>query len=328
MADKFKAILVDKHEGMLTIDIASLSDSDLMAGPVTVAVECSTLNYKDGLGLADKAPIFKTLPMIPGVDFAGQVLTSDDERYKPGDKVVLNGWGVGESHFGGYAARARVDADWLVPLPDGLTARDAMAIGTAGYTSMLSVMALEKMGLTPSSGEILVTGAAGGVGSVAVALLAKLGYSVVASTGRVSETEYLKALGASEVVDRSMFADKPKPLTKSRWAGAIDAVGSVTLANVLSQMNYRGVVAACGLAQGMDLPTTVAPFILRGVRLIGIDSVNCPYDERAEAWRRLAIDLDLDKLNAMVTTIGLDEVPVFAEKIVAGEVRGRIVVEL
>jgi acrylyl-CoA reductase (NADPH) len=328
MTDQFKAILVDKHEGMPTIDIASLDEADLMPGSVTVKVEYSCLNYKDGLGLTDKAPIYKSLPMIPGVDFAGEVAYSEDERYKPGDKVVLNGWGVGERHFGGYAGLARVDADWLVPLPDGLTTKDAMAIGTAGYTSMLCVMALEDHGVAPDKGDVLVTGAAGGVGSVAIALLAGLGFKVAASTGRTDEADYLKSLGAAEIIDRAEFSGAPKPLAKSRWAGAVDAVGSNTLANVLSQMNYGGTVAACGLAQGMDLPASVAPFILRGVKLIGIDSVMCPFETRSRAWARLAKDLDIAKLNAMVTEIGLADVPAQAERIIDGAVRGRVVIKL
>ena len=328
MGAPFKAIIADKHEGMLTIDVSTMNDDELMEGTVTVAVEYSTLNYKDGLGLTGKAPIYKSLPMVPGVDFSGEVLTSEDKDYKPGDKVVLNGWGVGESHFGGYAEHARVPGEWLVPLPEGLSTADAMAIGTAGYTSMLSVMALEEAGVTPEDGEILVTGAAGGVGSVAIALLAKLGYTVVASTGRTSEEAYLKDLGASEIIDRELFSTPPKPLAKSRWAGAVDAVGSVTLANILSQMKYGGVVTACGLAQGMDLPASVAPFILRGVKLIGIDSVMRPRDQRIEAWQRLAQDLDMTKLETMMTTIPLEDVPEYAAQIVEGQVRGRIVVKL
>lgn len=328
MTDTFKAILVDKHEGMLTIDIADLSDKDLMDGDVTVGVEYSTLNYKDGLALTDKSPILRSYPMIPGVDFAGKVISSDNERYKPGDRVVLNGWGVGEGHFGGYAGHARVKSEWLVPLPDAISTKDAMAIGTAGYTSMLCVLALEKAGITPDRGDILVTGASGGVGSVAIAILAKLGYTVVAATGRMAEENYLKGLGAAQVIDRSELATPPKPLAKTRWAGAIDAAGSVTLANVLSQTGYGGVVAACGLAHGMDLPTSVAPFILRGVSLIGIDSVQRPYEDRVEAWDRLAKDLDPAKLQDMVTTISLDDVPEYAGKIVEGQVRGRVVIKL
>jgi acrylyl-CoA reductase (NADPH) len=328
MSAPFKAIIADKHEGMLTIDVSTMSDDELMEGTVMVAVEYSTLNYKDGLGLSGKAPIFKSFPMVPGVDFSGEVITSQDNNYKPGDKVILNGWGVGESHFGGYAEHARVPGEWLVPLPEGLSTADAMAIGTAGYTSMLSVMALEAAGVKPDAGEILVTGAAGGVGSVAIALLAKLGYTVVASTGRMSEEAYLKGLGASEIIDRELLSTPPKPLAKSRWAGAIDVAGSVTLANILSQMKYGGVVAACGLAQGMDLPASVAPFILRGVKLIGIDSVMRPRDQRIKAWQRLAQDLDMSKLETMVTTISLEAVPEYAAQIVEGKVKGRIVVKI
>lgn len=328
MSETFKAIIANEHEGMLTIDISTLNDDELMAGNVTIAVEYSSLNYKDGLGLAGKAPIFKSFPMVPGVDFAGEVMTSEDGDYKPGDKVILNGWGVGEKHFGGYAQRARVQGEWLVPLPDGLSTADAMAIGTAGYTSMLSVMALEDAGVKPEDGEILVTGAAGGVGSVAIALLAKLGYTVVASTGRMSQEAYLKALGAAEVIDRELLSTPPKPLARSRWAGAIDVAGSVTLANILSQMKYGGVVTACGLAQGMDLPTSVAPFILRGIKLIGIDSVMCPREQRLKAWQRLAQDLDMSRLETMVTTISLEDVPEHAAQIVEGQIKGRIVIKL
>jgi acrylyl-CoA reductase (NADPH) len=299
-----------------------------MEGDVTVAVAHSTVNYKDGLAITGKAPVVRKFPLIPGIDFAGTVTASTHAGIKPGDKVVLNGWGVGESHNGGLAGRARVKGDWLVPLPEGLDLAHAMAIGTAGYTAMLCVMALEEQGVEPASGEVLVTGAAGGVGSVAVALLAKLGYTVVASTGRTSEEDYLKQLGASTVIDRAEFATPVKPLSRSRWAGAVDVAGSTTLANVLSQMNYGGTVAACGLAQGMDLPTSVAPFILRGAKLIGIDSVMCPKPRRIAAWQRLARDLDMSKLDAMTTHIGLDDVQQAAADILAGKIRGRLVVDL
>lgn len=328
MSDRFKAIQVDRYEGLLTIDITTMAEAELMPGDVTVEVEYSGLNYKDGLGLCDKAPIYKTLPMVPGVDFAGRVLKSDNPGFKPGDAVILTGHGVGESHFGGYAERARLPGEWLVKCPDGLTTRDAMAIGTAGFTSMLCVLALEEYGVTPKSGDVLVTGAAGGVGSLAVALLAKRGFKVTASTGRPEEEKYLKELGASTVIGREDFADKPRPLASTRWAAAVDVAGSVTLANVLSQMDYGGVVAACGLAQGMDLPATVAPFILRGVKLVGVDSVYCPKDKRVAAWKALATELDRDLLARMTVAVPLDEVREHASDIVAGKVKGRVLVEI
>ncbi len=276
MSDTFRAIQIDKVDDKQTAKLVTLTDADLMEGDVTVNVTHSTVNYKDGLALTAKAPIIRKFPLIPGIDFAGTVAASDNAEYKPGDAVILNGWGVGEGHSGGLAERARVKGDWLVKMPKGMDAAHAMAIGTAGYTSMLCVMALEDQGITPASGEVLVTGAAGGVGSVAIAILSKLGYSVTASTGRTSEEAFLKGLGASSIVNREEFNTPPKPLAKSRWAACIDAVGSTTLANVLSQMNYGGVVAACGLAQGMDLPASVAPFILRGVKLIGVDFGDVP----------------------------------------------------
>ena len=328
MTDTFRAIVVDKAESGQTVTIKSLTEADLMEGDVTADVEWTTVNYKDGLALTGKAPVVRKFPLIPGIDFAGTVRSSDNPGFKPGDKVVLNGWGVGEGHNGGYAGRARVKGDWLVKLPKGLDARQAMAIGTAGYTAMLCVMALEEQGVKPSDGEVLVTGAAGGVGTVAIALLSKLGYAVTASTGRLSEEAFLKGLGASAVIDRSEFAGAPKPLAKTRWAAAVDAVGSTTLANVLSQMKYGGVVAACGLAQGMDLPGSVAPFILRAVKLIGIDSVMCPRQRREEAWRRLARDLDLKKLESLTSEATLDDVPSLGEQIIAGKVRGRVVVKV
>lgn len=328
MPDTFRAILAEKSAGGQTIRFADLGEADLMEGDVTVDVEYSTVNYKDGLAVAGKAPIVRKHPLIPGIDFAGTVRQSSHQGFAAGDKVVLNGWGVGETHHGGYAGRARVPGDWLVKLPDGLDTARAMAIGTAGYTAMLAVMALEGEGVKPGDGEVLVTGAAGGVGSVAIAVLSKLGYQVVASTGRTSEADYLKRLGAAGIIDRNELNVPPKPLAKMRWAGAVDAVGSTTLANVLSQVKYGGTVAACGLAQGMDLPTSVAPFILRAVKLIGIDSVMCPMPRRSEAWRRLANDLDLGKLDAMTSRIGLNDVPRLAEEIIAGKVRGRVVVEV
>jgi acrylyl-CoA reductase (NADPH) len=328
MTDTFRAIVVDKADSGQTAAIKPLGDADLMEGDVTVDVEWTTVNYKDGLALTGKAPVVRKFPLVPGIDFAGTVRASDNPDFRPGDKVVLNGWGVGEGHNGGHAERARVKGDWLVRLPKGLDARQTMAIGTAGYTAMLCVMALEEQGVKPADGDLLVTGAAGGVGTVAISLLSKLGYAVTASTGRLSEEDFLKGLGASAVIDRNTFNATPKPLAKTRWAGAVDAVGSTTLANVLSQMKYGGVVAACGLAQGMDLPGSVAPFILRAVRLVGIDSVMCPRPRREEAWRRLARDLDLGKLESLTTEATLDEVPALGERIIAGKVRGRIVVKV
>lgn len=328
MSGTFRAIQINKTDDKQTAALVELSDADLMDGDVTVDISHSTLNYKDGLALTAKAPIIRKFPLTPGIDFAGTVSTSDNPDYKPGDAVILNGWGVGEGHSGGFAERARVKGDWLVKMPDGMTAAHAMAIGTAGYTSMLCVMALEDAGITPDSGEILVTGAAGGVGSVAIAILSKLGYSVTASTGRTSEEAFLKGLGASSIIDREEFNTPPKPLAKSRWAGCVDAVGSTTLANVLSQMNYGGAVAACGLAQGMDLPASVAPFILRGVKLLGVDSVMCPKPRREQAWARLATDLDMAKLDSLTTHIKLDDVIAAGADIMSGKVRGRIVVDI
>jgi acrylyl-CoA reductase (NADPH) len=328
MPDTFRAIRVSKTEAGQTVEFADLTEADLMDGDVTVDVEYSTVNYKDALALTGKAPIIRKFPLIPGIDFAGTVRTSNAPDIAAGEKVILNGWGVGESHHGGFAGRARVRADWLVKVPDGLDTARAMAIGTAGYTAMLCVMALEDQGVKPGDGEIVVTGAAGGVGSVAIALLSKLGFSVAASTGRTQEADFLKSLGAASVIDRADLGGPVKMLAKSRWAGAVDAVGSTTLANVLSQMNYGGTVAACGLAQGLDLPTSVAPFILRAVKLIGIDSVMCPMPRRSEAWRRLGRDLDLARLDALTTQVKLEDVPRLAEGLLAGKVRGRTVVDI
>ncbi|KWV61085.1 NADPH:quinone dehydrogenase [Bradyrhizobium macuxiense] len=324
----FKAIRIDKADKGTTAALTQFDDAELMDGDVTVRVEWSTLNYKDGLALTGKAPVVRRFPMIAGIDFAGIVEQSGHPDWKAGDKVVCNGWGMGETHLGAYAEKARVKGDWLVRLPDGISARDAMAVGTAGYTAMLSVLALEKHGLTPKSGPVVVTGAAGGVGSVAIAVLSKLGYHVIASTGRVSETDYLKGLGASEVIDRAELSGPAKPLAKERWAGGIDSVGSTTLANLVSMTRYGGAVAACGLAAGMDLPTSVAPFILRGVCLLGIDSVMCPIELRRTAWRRLASDLDKVKLADITREIALDEVIGYGPKILGGEVRGRVVVKI
>ncbi len=324
----FKAIVIDKADTGQTVRLTDFDEKDLMDGDVTVRVEWSTVNYKDGLAITGKAPVVRRFPMIAGVDFAGTVESSTHPKWKPGDQVVHNGWGLGETHLGAYAEKARVKGDWLVRRPVGISARDAMAIGTAGYTAMLAVMALERAGIDPSRGPVIVTGAAGGVGSVAVALLAKLGYTVAASTGRTEEAAYLKSLGASEIINRSELTGSPRPLAKERWAGGIDAVGSTTLANVLSMTRYDGAVAACGLAGGMDLPTTVAPFILRGVSLIGIDSVMCPLPQREAAWRRLEADLDRGKIAAMANEIGLDDVIAAGRRIVEGKVRGRIVVKI
>ena len=324
----FKAIVIDKTGKGQKVALTDFDEKDLMEGDVTIRVEWSTVNYKDGLAITGKAPVVRRFPMIPGVDLAGTVDTSSHPSWKPGDKVICNGWGLGETHLGAYAEKAQVKGEWLVPLPAGISTRDAMAIGTAGYTAMLSVMALERHGITPDRGPVIVTGAAGGVGSVAVALLAKLGYRVIASTGRMNEADYLKRLGAAEVIERKELSGPPKPLVKERWAGGIDSVGSTTLANVLSMMRYGGVVAACGLAGGMDLPATVAPFILRAVSLLGIDSVMCPIPRRCEAWKRLETDLDRGKLAAMTGEIGLAEVIPAAQRIVEGQVRGRLAVKV
>jgi len=324
----FKAIVIDKADTGQTVRLTDFDEKDLMDGDVTVLVEWSTVNYKDGLAITGKAPVVRRFPMIAGVDFAGTVESSTHPKWKPGDQVILNGWGVGETHLGAYAEKARVKGDWLVRRPAGISTRDAMAIGTAGYTAMLAVMALERAGINPSRGPVIVTGAAGGVGSVAVALLAKLGYAVAVSTGRPEEAAYLKGLGASEIINRNELAGPARPLAKERWAGGIDAVGSTTLANVLSMTRYGGAVAACGLAGGMDLPTTVAPFILRGISLIGIDSVMCPLPHREAAWRRLEADLDHRKVMAMASEINLDEVIAAGGRIVDGKVRGRIVVKI
>ncbi len=324
----FKALLIDKDAAGYRAGIAELEDDRLPEGDVTVRVAYSTLNYKDGLAITGKGPVVRSFPMVPGIDLAGTVEASSHPGFKAGDAVLLNGWGVGEVHWGGLAQRARLKGDWLVPLPAAFTPAQAMAIGTAGYTAMLCVLALEKHGVTPDQGEILVTGAAGGVGSVAVAVLAKLGYRVVASTGRVEEGDYLKELGAVEVIDRATLSAPGKPLARERWAGAVDTVGSHTLANVCASTRYRGVVTACGLAQGMDLPASVAPFILRGVTLAGIDSVYCPVPERLAAWQRLGRDLEVTKLARMTCEIGLSEAVAKAGELIAGRVRGRVVVDV
>ncbi|MDF0579588.1 MDR family oxidoreductase [Bradyrhizobium yuanmingense] len=324
----FKAIRIDKADKGTTAQLAQFDEAELMEGDVTVRVEWSTLNYKDGLALTGKAPVVRRFPMIAGIDFAGTVEASSHPQWKAGDKVVCTGWGMGETHLGAYAEKARVKGDWLVALPQGLSARDAMAIGTAGFTAMLSVLALEKHGISPKSGPVVVTGAAGGVGSVAIAVLSKLGYHVIASTGRASEADYLKQLGAAEIIDRNELSAPAKPLAKERWAGGVDSVGSTTLANLLSMSKYGGAIAACGLAAGMDLPSSVAPFILRGVCLLGIDSVMCPIEPRKAAWQRLASDLDRTKLTEITEEISLDEVAGWGAKILAGQVRGRVVVKI
>ncbi len=324
----FQGLLIEKTEAGYATRLAQLDDERLPEGDVTVRVAYSTLNYKDALAITGKSPVVRAFPMIPGVDLVGAVETSSHANFKPGDLVLLNGWGVGEIHWGGLAERARLKGDWLIPLPKGFTPRQAMAVGTAGYTAMLAVIALERCGVTPDKGEILVTGAGGGVGGVAIALLHKLGYAVVASTGRLAEADYLKNLGAHEVIDRAQFASPGKPLGKERWAGAIDSVGSHTLANICATLRYGGAVAACGLAQGMDFPATVAPFILRGVTLAGIDSVHRPLPDRLEAWRRLERDLDTKKLDLITNEISLPEAIEAASHILDGSVRGRLVVAI
>lgn len=324
----FKGILIDKDDTGYRATLAELDEAQLPAGEVTVKVDYSTLNYKDGLAITGKGPVVRSFPMVAGIDLAGTVEASDSPAFKTGDKVLLNGWGVGETHWGGLAQKARLKADWLIPLPAGFTPRQAMAIGTAGYTAMLSVLALERNGVTPDKGQVLVTGANGGVGSFAIALLARLGYQVAASTGRPQEADYLKRLGASEIIDRASLAEPGRPLGKERWAGAIDSVGSHTLANVCAGIRYGGAVAACGLAQGMDFPASVAPFILRGVTLAGIDSVMRPKADRIEAWDRLARDLDLALLDAITREIGLGEAVLTAGELLEGRVRGRVVVDV
>ncbi|HET8723601.1 MAG TPA: MDR family oxidoreductase [Anaeromyxobacteraceae bacterium] len=324
----FRAILVEKSETGQSVRVADLEEAALPPGDVLVRVERSTVNYKDALAITGKAPVIRKFPMVPGIDGAGVVLESANPAFRPGDRVLVNGFGVGESHWGCLAGTARLDGNWLLPVPAAFTAAQAMAIGTAGYTAMLCVLALERHGVTPERGEVLVTGAAGGVGSVAVALLAKLGYRVVASTGRPSESRYLGDLGAAEVIDRATLSAPGKPLQKERWAGVVDSVGSHTLANACATTRYGGTVAACGLAAGMDLPATVAPFILRGVTLAGVDSVMAPMALRREAWQRLARDLDTGKLAAMTTEIPLAEAIPAASRLLAGEVRGRLVVDV
>lgn len=324
----FNAIYLENDDNGVQNSIHALDESALPKGDVRVGVEYSTINYKDGLAITGAGPVVRSYPMVPGIDLAGKVLESSNPEFKEGDAVVLNGWGVGERHWGGLSQQARLSGDWLIKLPSAFTSRQAMAIGTAGYTAMLCVMAIERAGVRPDSGTVLVTGAAGGVGSVAIALLAKLGYTVEASTGRASEEAYLKGLGASSIVDRNELSEKGRPVGKERWAGAVDAVGSHTLANVLAQTQYGGAVAACGLAQGGDLPTSVYPFILRGVSLLGVDSVMAPKPVREAAWQRLAQDLDMSKLEAMIVDMPLADAPAAAAEILKGQIRGRVVVDV
>ncbi len=332
MGDTFSAVLVTKdgeeRDAAQLVNIVERTLDDLMEGDVVVAVDYSTVNYKDGLAVTGAPGVIRQWPMIPGIDFAGTVEQSDSPDFKVGDRVVLNGWGVGEGHCGGFSQKARVKSDWLVSLPDSISTQQAMSIGTAGYTAMLCVVELERQGVSPEKGAVVVTGAAGGVGSVAIALLAKLGYDVIASTGRASEADYLKGLGATEIIDRAELSEKGRPLGKQRWAGAIDTVGSTTLANVLAQTNYDGAVTACGLAGGADLPSTVMPFILRDVTLAGIDSVMAPKEKRMGAWTRLARDLDLSKLESMTSIIPLKSVVETGERILKGQIRGRTVVDV
>jgi acrylyl-CoA reductase (NADPH) len=328
MAQQFKAYQIGKNDDGQRCQLLELDDGDLMDGDVTVRVEYTTLNYKDGLALTGRSPIIRRFPLIPGIDFSGEVTDSDHADFKPGDKVILNGFGVGEDHNGGYAQKARVSGNWLVAVPDGLDTRRAMAIGTAGYTAMLSVLALEDHGLEAGDGDVLVTGASGGVGSIAVALLGKLGHRVVATTGRMHEKDFLTRLGAAEVLDRAEFADKPRPLARERWSGAIDVAGGNTLANILSQMRRASAVAACGLAESMNLPTTVAPFILRGVTLYGIDSVMAPLARRKQAWQRLASDLDSALLDELSFDLDFEDLPRAAVDILDGKIRGRAIVKL
>ena len=328
VAEQFHGFLATKSDAGTQIAWTAMTEADLMPGDVDVAVSHTTINYKDGLALAGKAPILRKSPMVPGIDFAGTVIASSNPEFAPGDAVILNGWGVGETHSGGYAQRARVKGDWLVKKPAAFTPAQTMAIGTAGYTAMLAIMALEAHGVVPGNGPILVTGAAGGVGSIAVAVLAKLGYEIAASTGRPEEADFLKSLGATEILNRADFSGAAKPLGRERFAGVIDVAGSTTLANAISQTKYGGCVAACGLAQGMDLPASVAPFILRGVTLAGIDSVMAPKAKRIPAWNRLATDLDLAKLDTLTVTRPLSDVIALAPEILAGHVRGRVVLEV
>ena len=328
MSDTFKAIRIDKDNETQKVNLVELNENDLMEGDVLVDITHSTLNFKDGLALTGSSPVVRTFPMIPGIDFSGVVKNSDSDKFSEGDRVVLNGYGLSESHFGGYSERARVNSDHLLKLPENINNKQAMAIGTAGYTAMLCVLALEDHGITPADGTLLVSGASGGVGSVAISLLSDLGFNVEASTGKLEETDYLNSLGAGSVIDRSELSEPSRPLGKERWSGAIDSVGSQTLANILSQISYGGAVSACGLAQGMDLPSTVMPFILRGVSLLGIDSVMAPMNLRERAWLRLSSDINIKKLEEMIIDTTLDQLETLAAKILKGEVRGRVVVNI
>ncbi|MEC9414056.1 MAG: MDR family oxidoreductase [Pseudomonadota bacterium] len=328
MSDTFKAIRIDKDDEKQKVNLVELNENDLMEGDVLVDITHSTLNFKDGLALTGSSPVVRTFPMIPGIDFSGVVKNSDSDKFSEGDRVVLNGYGLSESHFGGYSERARVNSDHLLKLPENINNKQAMAIGTAGYTAMLCVLALEDHGITPADGTILVSGASGGVGSVAISLLSDLGFNVEASTGKIEENEYLKSLGANSIIDRSELSEPSKPLGKERWSGAIDSVGSQTLANILAQIKYGGAVSACGLAQGMDLPSTVMPFILRGVSLLGIDSVMAPMSARERAWKRLSSDINIQKLEEMVVETSLDKVEALGKEILSGNIRGRVVVNI
>jgi acrylyl-CoA reductase (NADPH) len=324
----FRALVITKNESVQTAGLSQVDEAQLPDAPVTVRIDYSTLNYKDGLAITGKSPVVRKFPMVPGIDFAGVVEASVSDRWRVGDRVVLNGWGVGESHWGGLAQKARVNPDWLIRLPDVFTTRQAMAIGTAGYTASLSVDALLRQGVTAQQGEVLVTGASGGVGSFAVALLSRAGFKVTASTGKTGESDYLRALGASQVIDRAELAQPGKPLQKEKWSAVVDCVGSHTLANACAQTRYGGYVAACGLAQGMDFPTSVAPFILRGVSLLGIDSVMAPRAPRESAWQRLARDIDIATLDSISTLAGLGDAQRIAGELLAGQVRGRVVIDV
>ena len=328
MSEKFRALMIKKEDDVQTVNMVEIDDNDLMEGNVLLKITHSTLNYKDGLAITGASPVVRSFPMIPGIDLSGIVLSSEDKNFSEGDRVVLNGYGLSESHFGGYSEKARVKSEHLLKLPENISNKQAMAIGTAGYTAMLCVLAIEDHGIKPDHGTILVSGASGGVGSVAIFLLSDLGYNVEASTGRLEETSYLNKLGAKTVIERSELSEPSRPLGKERWAGAIDSVGSTTLANILAQVSYGGAVSACGLAQGMDLPSTVMPFILRGVSLLGIDSVMAPMQIRERAWNRLSKDINFEKLEDMVVEVGLDQVQELAKDILQGQVRGRVVVNI
>ena len=328
MSEKFRALMIEKEDDTQTVNMVEIEDNDLMEGNVLVKITHSTLNYKDGLAITGASPVVRSFPMIPGIDFSGIVLSSEDKKFSEGDRVVLNGYGLSESHFGGYSEKARVKSEHLLKLPENISNKQAMAIGTAGYTAMLCVLAIEDHGIKPDDGVILVSGASGGVGSVAISLLSDLGYDVEASTGRLEETAYLNNLGAKTVIDRSELSEPSRPLGKERWAGAIDSVGSTTLANILAQLSYGGAVSACGLAQGMDLPSTVMPFILRGISLLGVDSVMAPMQIRERAWSRLSKDINFEKLEAMIIDASLDQIEKLAQDILEGQVRGRVVVNI